>query len=47
MLWGTRKQICRVSSVLFLSSHFPTINPHFKCHCFGWIEKSNLAFLVV
>lgn len=34
-------------SMLFLSSHFPTINPHFTFHCFGWIKKFHLAFLVV
>ena len=46
-LWKPEEADLLSQSVLFLLSHFPTINPHFRFHCLGWIKKFNLAFLVV
>ena len=46
-LWEPEEADVLSQLVLFLPSHFPTINPHFKFHCLGWIKKFDLAFLVV
>ena len=46
-LWEPEEADVLSQLVLFLPSHFPTINPHFTFHCLGWIKKFDLAFLVV